>query len=211
MTAEAGSRRDPDRTRDALLEAAFHEIHVQGFRSASLDDILKRTGVTRGALYHHFPNKTELGYAVIEEVIRPWGEQKWARLLDVESDPIDALKQILGDIVHDTCVCDGHLLALGCPVNNLAQEMAPIDEGFRRRIERIFTDWREAIERALRRGQESGQVRTDINIRETSLFIVAAYEGCVGLGKSSHSERVFKQSLNGLAAYLDSLRSDTTT
>jgi len=52
-------------TRRKILESAFHEIHRNGFQAASLNPILERTGVTKGALYHHFPNKQTLGYAVL--------------------------------------------------------------------------------------------------------------------------------------------------
>jgi len=58
---------EPD-TRSKILFAAYKEIHLHGFQAASLNNILAHTGVTKGALYHHFPNKTELGYAVIDEV-----------------------------------------------------------------------------------------------------------------------------------------------
>jgi len=44
-----------DVTREKILDAAFHEIHRYGFQSASLANILERTGLTKGALYHHFP------------------------------------------------------------------------------------------------------------------------------------------------------------
>ena len=67
----SSSKRNPEQTRQALLEAAFEEIYRVGFQAASLDRILDRAGVTKGALYHHFKNKLELGYAVLEEVVRP--------------------------------------------------------------------------------------------------------------------------------------------
>ena len=57
-------------TRQEILESAFQEIHRNGFQAASLTSILERTGVTKGALYHHFPNKQALGYAVLEEVVK---------------------------------------------------------------------------------------------------------------------------------------------
>ena len=63
--------RDPQRTRERLLQAASREIYRSGFQSASLDTILASAGVTKGALYYHFKNKQALGYAVVEEVISP--------------------------------------------------------------------------------------------------------------------------------------------
>jgi len=73
--------RDPERTRELLLQAAFQEMCRSGFRSADLDAILAAAGVTKGALYYHFDNKKALGYAVVDEVIasnlrqksRPYG------------------------------------------------------------------------------------------------------------------------------------------
>ena len=62
------TRRNPKATRELLLEAAFWEIFRSGFQAASLDAILKETGVTKGALYPHFPSKAALGHAVIDEV-----------------------------------------------------------------------------------------------------------------------------------------------
>jgi AcrR family transcriptional regulator len=59
--------RDPARTPERLLRAAFQEMHLSGFRSADLNAILAAAGVTKGALYHHFDRKEALGYAVVEE------------------------------------------------------------------------------------------------------------------------------------------------
>src|SRR5438876_437655 len=58
--------RDPERTRERLLQAASREIYRSGFQSASLDIILASIGVTKGALYYHFKNKEALGYAMVE-------------------------------------------------------------------------------------------------------------------------------------------------
>jgi len=48
-------------TRQKILEAAYHEIHHQGFQAASLKLILDRSKVTKGALYHYFSDKQALG------------------------------------------------------------------------------------------------------------------------------------------------------
>src|ERR1700752_5044765 len=87
-----GSRlRDPERTRERLLQAAFREIYRSGFQSASLDAILASAGVTKGALYYYFKSKQALGYAVVEEVIAPYNYGQWVRPLQNGKDPVDAL------------------------------------------------------------------------------------------------------------------------
>ena len=68
--ADYVTTKQPDFTREKILQAAFCEIHRQGFQAASIANILQDTGMTKGALYHHFPTKQALGLAVIDEVIK---------------------------------------------------------------------------------------------------------------------------------------------
>ncbi len=82
---------DAQDTRGKILLAAYKEIHVNGFQAASLNDILAHTGVTKGALYHHFPNKTALGYAVVEEVIADHILDSFIEPLTKAENPIQAL------------------------------------------------------------------------------------------------------------------------
>ena len=64
-------------TREVLLWAAFREMQKSGFESASLTKILADTGLTKGALYHYFPNKVSLGYAVVDEIVLAQIRQRW--------------------------------------------------------------------------------------------------------------------------------------
>ena len=123
-----------DDTRAILLAAAYREIHQQGFQSASLSRILAHTGVTKGALYHHFPNKLELGYAVVEEVIARRIQLSFIEPLYHFDHPIDGMIQLIEQAGESFSMTD---IELGCPLTVLAQEMAPIDEGFRQRLTRI--------------------------------------------------------------------------
>ena len=84
-------KRDGQRTRARLLDAAFQKIYRSGFRSADMDAILAAAGVTKGALYHHFENKDALGYAVVDEVITDLTYKKWLTPLQMGENPIDAL------------------------------------------------------------------------------------------------------------------------
>ncbi|MFK8016182.1 MAG: TetR family transcriptional regulator [Gammaproteobacteria bacterium] len=196
-------KRDPDKTRDAILAAAFDEIHALGFRSASIDNILRRTGVTKGALYHHFPNKTALGYAVVDEVITPWAAEMMAPLDDESRNPLDTLLRI--GMEQSELDTQGSPM-LGCPVNNLVHEMASLDEGFRERLNGIMNAWRATIGRALERGQAQGTVRRDISADDAAAFSLAAYEGCIGLAKSSANADLFDACSRGMAAFVNSLR-----
>jgi TetR/AcrR family transcriptional regulator, transcriptional repressor for nem operon len=200
-----GRTRDPDATREKLLHAAFEEIYRRGFQSASLDTILIKAGVTKGALYHHFPDKMALGRAVVDEVVRDLLLQRWAvgPLAQLEADPITALQRILQ---HRSDELTPREVELGCPLNNLAQEMSPLDEKFRRRVNGTFDTWREAFAQALERGKSEGTVASEVDPAKVASFVVAAIEGSFGLAKSARSPSLLRANLEILSGFLESLR-----
>jgi TetR/AcrR family transcriptional repressor of nem operon len=193
--------RDPKRTRELLLQAAFREVYRSGFQSAGLDAILASTGVTKGALYYHFDSKEALGYAVVEEIIGPDLRAKWLRPLQKGNDPIKALIGIVqAESVRPEDVRGG------CPLNNLAQEMSPLDEGFRKRLAMVFHAWQEGIAAALREGQTSGRVRRDVEPAAAAGFLIATLEGYVSLAKNAQDAKVMKAGIRNIVSWLRSLR-----
>lgn len=51
--------------KDKLIYEALREFAEKGFDSSSLNQIIKRSGISKGSFYHHFNNKEELFYSVI--------------------------------------------------------------------------------------------------------------------------------------------------
>ena len=197
-------RREPDVTRERLLKAAFEEIYRRGFQAASLETILKEAGVTKGALYHHFPDKAALGHAVVDDIVTDFLLERWLGVLDRQSgDPLTALQGMLKERLSQLSPEE---VELGCPLNNLAQEMSPLDERFRRRVAATFGTWTDGFAEVLERGQAAGSVRKDVSARKLAQFLVAAIEGSFGLAKASQSTAVLRSNLEVLTALLDSLR-----
>lgn len=178
---------------------------MNGFQAASLNNILAHTGVTKGALYHHFPNKTQLGYAVIEEVIAVRIHQSFIQPLADADNPIQGLIELIEQAGQAFTLED---ISLGCPLANLAQEMAPIDEGFRIRLNKIYQLWHQALADAITRAQGLGLVRDDIDAQQVSVMIVAALEGCLGAGKISQDINQLLLCGAGLIQYLKLLQTN---
>jgi len=196
--------RKPETTRRKILEAAFDEFYKNGFQGSSINRIVDQAGTTKGALFHHFEDKNDLGYAVVEEIVFPCIKERWLNPLADSIDPIAALKKVMRQFAKEEAA-DARL-AHGCPLNNLAQEMAPLDEGFRRRLEKIYSAWREALEAALARRIKAGTVRKGISPRNAAALVVAALEGIIGTAKNAQSLELLEQAGEGLFDYLDSLR-----
>ncbi len=67
-------------TRQALVDAARKLFTEQGYAATGTEEIVAGARVTRGALYHHFSDKTDLFRAVMEQIAREVAE----RLIDAE-------------------------------------------------------------------------------------------------------------------------------
>lgn len=194
--------RQPDLTRDKLLHSAFCEIHRKGFQAASIANILEDTGLTKGALYHHFPTKQALGLAVVDEVIRERLEGLMFKPLRESEHPVQMLLDIVANS-HE--LRSGDFIKLGCPLNNLMQEMSPLDEDFKAHLNSLLTVWKDAVENALRRGQEQGVVRPEIDCKAVALFAVSAWEGCIGIAKNLQSVETYRLCMQQLHGYLKGL------
>lgn len=192
-----------EETRQKLLSAAFDEIHRTGFQAASISKILKNTGITKGALYHHFNTKLELGYAVVDELILEFFKQTWIEPLQKTDDPITTLQEILASSGMIMTQDDA---SLGCPLNNLSQEMSPIDEGFRKRIVAIHDMWRKELEGAIKRGKLAGNFRQGADEHELAILFVASLQGCMGLAKGTQSITLLKECWLGLSGHLELFR-----
>jgi len=195
--------RNPQQTRERLLKTAFEEIHAHGFQGMRVDEVLRRSGLQKGAFYHHFNSKAELGYAVLEEQIRPMVEYVWLEPLAEIDDPVRDFPVFLNGLGERM---PPEMLEHGCPVNNLAQEMASQDEGFRQRITQIFERWINGFEAMFERGKAGGYIREDVDSRAVARFMIAALEGCIGVYKVERSPEQWAACRSEIQTYLETLR-----
>jgi AcrR family transcriptional regulator len=96
MAQEGGPARtlkaeQSEATRTALIAAARELFAERGYAAVGTEEIVRATGVTRGALYHHFAGKRELFAAVYEDVERQLVERIAASAISSAGDPLQAL------------------------------------------------------------------------------------------------------------------------
>ena len=197
------AERNAEQTRERILQATFELMYRNGYQGMRVDQILAATGLAKGALYHHFANKQALGYAVVDELLQKEMETRWVEPLRDCEDPITAIKQVL-----EKATCDMTLeeMQQGCPLNNISQEMAGLDEGFQERLERIYNLWSGSIAQALERGQASGTVKALVEPAVIATFIISSLQGIIGAIKCMQDDDMMKKLIGVLADYIGSLR-----
>lgn len=198
----------PESTHQRLLTAAHREIYERGFQAASLERILTDTGLSKGALYHHFETKQALGIAVINEVIAVRVKEEWITPLMQSKRPLKTLIRILDEMQRKVTMEN---IRLGCDLNNLIQEMSPCDEVFRNALHNILQHWTDTLTKALRRARTFGQLQPTVNCKQAALFIIASMEGCVGLSKNLQDTEAYRSCMQTLIDYLTQLEVPETS
>tara|TARA_R110002094_G_scaffold182106_1_gene159997 strand:+ start:104 stop:688 length:585 start_codon:yes stop_codon:yes gene_type:complete len=192
--------RDAEQTRNKILEISADEIHKKGFTATSLSCILARCEISKGALYHHFSNKMELGYAVFEEVYAPAFIALWQPPVESE-DPIQGLCDFFSSMSKEM-TCDE--IICGCPLNNLCQEMSGVNEGFRIRILAMQQQLNLLVATNLSR--VSKQLKPDLDFSQVAYFIVSTFHGSSSLSKSTLNKELFDKVIKELCRYLQQLK-----
>ena len=164
---------------------------------------MKKTSLTKGAFYHQFPTKLELGYALVDEVIKPMTYSRWITPLQEFKNPLEGIlsqvKNLIGKAKPDE-------LRYGCPLNNLVQEMAPIDEEFKSRLQGALLYWIGGMEAELDRAKKDGYLKSDVNTRQVAHFVVMAHEGFYGMLKGLDDPKAFNALYDSLKRYFDTLK-----
>lgn len=94
------TKEDAEATRNALLDAAERVFYDKGVSRASLDDIAREAGATRGAIYWHFKDKVDLFAAMLERVTLPLEQSPAEGGAGVLVDPLLQLRAMLHDVLH---------------------------------------------------------------------------------------------------------------
>jgi TetR/AcrR family transcriptional regulator, transcriptional repressor for nem operon len=191
--------RNPVETRKQILNVAFMEVYEHGFQAVSVNDIIKKTTVTKGAFFHHFPTKNDLGYAIVDEVLAGLTITKWVQPLTAYKNPIQGILKNLKEKIDEST---DEQLGLGCPLNNLVQEMSTVDPVFREKLNAVLEIWIQGVEKHLKRAQEGGYLSSEADTRQMAEFVVATHEGGFGMSKSFKNRRVFLSIYGSLKDYL---------
>ncbi|MBI4557095.1 MAG: TetR/AcrR family transcriptional regulator [Candidatus Hydrogenedentes bacterium] len=184
-------------TKDRLIDDAERLIQRRGFSATSVNDVLAVTGVTKGALYHHFPGKDDLELAVLKRA----GEAflRWLDDVLLGPSPRESLRHFF------TCALEHHQreqFVGGCLFGNTALEMSDVSRRHTDYVDGVFREWSNRLETVICAGQRGGQIREDFPAQDLALMVVATIEGGIMLSRLCKNERPLRSCLDSLVAFL---------
>ncbi|MGK5733291.1 ScbR family autoregulator-binding transcription factor [Streptomyces sp. URMC 124] len=159
------------RTRQNILEAAAVVFDERGYDAATINEILARAEVTKGALYFHFPSKEDLAHAVI----------------DAQAEATSALLDLPGGCRMQRLVDLGMVFShqlLTDPVLRGSVRLTMEHGSPALHRSGPFTGWTELHTRLLVEGKERGEVLPDVVPWEVAELIVGAFGGINALSQT---------------------------
>ncbi|MFN0056099.1 MAG: TetR/AcrR family transcriptional regulator [Planctomycetales bacterium] len=198
LPGEAGA--EPD-TRARIVATAFRLFHEQGYNNTGVATILREAQVNVGSLYHFFDSKETLLVAVLEYallILRPAVIDPAERRSE---DPLERVFELLQQYREG-------LLALGCrmgcPIGNLALEVADDHPQIRRLIHENFLNWTRAVQAWLDAAGPRLPARLDRP--QLARFVLTVLEGGIMQARAAGDLTPFDDSVAQLRAYFSALQ-----
>jgi len=187
-------------TRHRIVMAAMELFWAKGFQSTSIADILSRTQVHSGSLYHFFPGKQQLLLAVLEAYRD--GIDEW--LLDPAwngvNDPRERIFALLNGYRTQLVTTD---FSYGCPIGSLALELHEPDPEVRELLAANFDNWVAAIKSCLDAMGDRLPAGTDR--AQLAEFILTVMEGAIMQSRTHRDIGPFDRNVAVLRQHLDIL------
>jgi TetR/AcrR family transcriptional regulator, transcriptional repressor for nem operon len=183
-------KKDSNGTKLRILNAANIEFSKFGLTAASLNNIVKQSKVTKGALFHHFTGKADLANQWMKEIVTTYLTQKWLEPLSENNDPIKTLLTIFKDDATN-------------PLSIIASSLHEESSLFV--FQQIYQLWIQAISDSLKKGQLHKFVHPNIKPDDEAHLIAVislGYNITASL-RSSNREQAF---LRSTQAYLETLK-----
>ncbi|WP_109098048.1 TetR/AcrR family transcriptional regulator [Aquimarina sp. AU58] len=191
-------------TQNLIINSAFELFYKHGYNKTSIPEIIKGTGLSKGAFYHHFNSKKNIGEKVIDLTVRKRVyERMVAPLKNPDSAPVIPLlcdvfiKRIEGysDLEKD----------LGCPANNLINEIGYSENSFREMLRDIIDHWQKIMVDLLEQGKIKGEIRKNVDTSATAIFLISAFEGVRGIRKVYNNDKILDEYLIAVKSYIEQL------
>ncbi len=197
--------KDQGKARQKILDAALHIIRAQGFSATSVDELCQAAGVTKGAFFHHFQTKEDLGVAAAA-YFSAFADSIFASApYRSQSDP---LERVLGYIDFRKAILQGELPNFTCLVGTMVQEAYDTHPAIRDACNKSISDHAAMVEADIADAIASRGLTPEWTAGSLALHTQAVIQGAFILAKAKHSSEVAVDSLEHLKRYVELLFKD---
>lgn len=188
--------------REKLLDAAMSVIRTRGYSATTVDELCATAGVTKGAFFHHFKSKDELGVAAADH----WSETTGALFADASyHDHADPLDRVLGYVAFRKALLQGGVPEFTCLVGTMVQETYETTPTIREACARSITGHAATLEADIEAAMRERDMAPDWTAKSLALHTQAVLQGAFILAKATGGAAVAVDSIDHLHRYIELL------
>ena len=197
----AARTRSPDQAdgRSRLLDAAMQAIREKGYSATTVDDICGAAGVTKGAFFHHFKSKEDLGVAAATQFSdmaeQLFGSAPYHQL----SDPLDRL---LGYIDFRAAILTGPIAQFTCLLGTMVQEAYDSHPAIRQACETYIVRHAARVEQDIAAAKALYAPDAAWSAESLGLYTQAVLQGSFILAKAKGGPEVARDCVAHLRRYI---------
>jgi TetR/AcrR family transcriptional regulator, transcriptional repressor for nem operon len=161
---------------------------ARSYQSVSVNEICAVAQVQKGSFYHFFPSKSDLLIAVIDHHAAVMWEMmdKHERAARGPANKIRAIAGVMDESQRGLVKSFGR--AVGCPLGNLAVELATTEDVAGKHVAAVFARLEERVAGHCWDAAEVGQLAEGVDPDELAHLVIATMEGMILLAKVSDSD-----------------------
>ncbi|MDN3665028.1 TetR/AcrR family transcriptional regulator [Algibacter miyuki] len=190
-------------TKQTILNESFKLFYQNGFKTTSVDTIMKSTKLTKGAFYHHYKNKKELGLAVISSKLQERVFNGMIAPLQEPGNVISILENTFSERLKSFSL---HDKKHGCPTNNFINEIGDLESAYQMALKQIIEEWRAALIILIERGKLENSIKQSVSSEAVAVYLISAFEGVRGIRKLYDNDTILDEYMVGLSFYIQHLK-----
>lgn len=191
-------------TKQHIVHEAFKLFYENGFKSTSINDVMKATKMTKGAFYHHYESKQQLGLEVIEQKIL---KRIYDGMILPLTEPGNAMEILENIFINRIRSFPFYEKQHGCPMNNLVNEIGNYESSYQLALKNIVEKWKNALVVLIEKGKDQNDIKEEIPSEAVAIYLISAFEGIRGIRKLYDNDIILDQYISGLSLYLSQLKS----
>lgn len=165
-------------TRGKVLDGAKRLVMTRGFAGTSIDDVLRESGVTKGAFFHQFKDKAALARALVESYALADLQMFERFMAEAEAENPDPLRQMISFLKKfEVYICQSKDVAPGCMYAVYTYESAQFDPGVLDFVADTLRRWTSIYVRKFQEVMDVYPPKLDVTPRQLAELVVAAIEG----------------------------------
>jgi len=176
--------RNPENTRKQILESASILFNTQGYKATSISDITSRAGVTKGAIYKHFKDKSELEKACLIQMTNKVFHNVTVKVKEAS----DVKTKLWGILDYFARYRNNPPIEGGCPLMNAAIEADDSDPVLKEVVCHIMTGLQKGIAKVIQNGIDRNQFQKDVDVNEYATMMYSAIEGGIMMMKVTDND-----------------------